>query len=252
MMPIGLISEIPPFSSMQIQHVEGGFLCVVPPSPPHAAKTSGDVAASLHLFLGEPEVSERSSATLSGGLDLTVPVKFVWPEHKCPQGSVFSASKIPRIDSERGNNQGFMLTYHAAAPGTAHQVVAFNRATLMDRLKLWLAYDPAPREGDAPTEIESVSSLLTLAGMRPNPDMDIRGDTVFLMEVMHCSQIDDYTGGTPYVAQSDDPRMRLGLADAEVLSYVVDELEGDMGGVFAARIEDGWLEFGPRVEGQDG
>lgn len=237
----GIVSPLPPFLSIQIQHVEGGFLCVNPPAPPVAAKLSNDVAVAMHLFLGQQEASEKSTATLSESLNLGAPIRFKWLPYRCPQGSVFSVSKIQRVDSSGGQDQGYMLTYHSATQDSARQVVAFNRATVMERLQSWTQYAP-DSDGQA-------STLLTLSGMRPNPDMDTTAEQVFTMTVLHASRIPGYTGGTPYVANSDDPRLSLGLADLELITYVVDELSGDLEGEFAARIEDSWLEFGPRTDG---
>lgn len=240
----GIVMHIPAGSSMQVQHVEGGFLCVIPPGAPIAAKESGDVAAFVHLFLGTNLDPEKSSVGESG-IDLSAPVLFEWPPYQCPQGSVFQATKIPRIDGRSGRNRGYMMTYHTAAPGSAHQVVAFERGSVMDHLKLWLL-------SGGPQEIESTSALITLAGMRPNPGMNLSDESVFMLTVTHASQLSDYTGVTPYVAVSDDPRLSIGVVDTDVLDFLVEELDGDMEGEFAARInEEGWLEFGPRVDEDD-
>lgn len=239
----GLVTHIPAGSSMQVQHVEGGFLCVIPPGAPIAAKLSGDVAAFTHLFLGTNIDPEQSSVGESG-IDLSVPVLFDWPLYQCPQGSVFQATKIPRIDGRTGRNRGYMVTYHTAALGSAHQVVAFERGSVMEHLKRWLL-------SGGSQEAESTSSLIALAGMRPNPYMNLSDERIFNMRVSHASQLDNYTGPTPYVAISDDPRMALGVVDISVLEFLVEELGGDMTGEFAARIDEGWLEFGPRLDGDD-
>ena len=238
---VGIISNVPPFSSMHVQHVIGGFLCVIPPGAPVVSKDSNGVATAVHLFLGQEEVSEESSAKPTAEM-----VKFEWPPATVPQGSVFNVSKVARVRNGRVQPQGgFMLTYHAAMQNTAFQAAAFNRATVMDKLREWITIRPP--QGP----VQAGRALVSLAGMRINPDMSTDDETVFVMRVAHASQVEDFSGGCPFVARSDDPRMSIGVADEEVVGYLAEELGPDLKGSFAVRVHEAFLEFGPRIEEEE-
>jgi len=235
---IEIVSSTPPFSSMHVQRIEGGFVCVVPPGTPLVARESSEVATAVHMFLGQPEPSDLSSAPqIKRGVD------YAWPEATVIQGSIFNISKVLRVKEGKLIQQGgFMLTYHKAVQGTQMQIAAFNRATVMDQLRQWIT-TPLPEEDAGPT-----SALLTLVGMRINPDMDEDGDTVFIMYVQHASQVEDFAGPCPFVARCMDPKMAIGIVDEEVVGYLAEELGSDPQGDFAVRVHDAFLEFGPRVE----
>jgi len=240
--PIGILSTTPPFSSMLVQHLESGFVCVVPPGSPLVARTSGEVATAVHLFLGQREVSELSSASQ----DAPLSVLYEWGDATVNRGAVFNVSKVARVKKGRLiPNGGFMLTYHMAEPGTQSQVAAFNRATVMDYLRRWIT-TPLPSE-----EVRCMAGLLTLAGMRPNPDMDEHGDTTFVMQVAHTSQVASFSGPCPFVARCEDPKMAIGIVDEEVVGYIAEELGEDLEGEFAVRVHEAFLEFGPRLEDDD-
>jgi hypothetical protein len=235
-----LLSATPPFSSVQVQRLESGFVCVVPPGPPLAAKESGDVALAMHIFLGAKDApSVRSSASWES-FDGAAEIRYEWPPATVPHGAVFQCSKITSIRNgvlkPRG---GYLVTHHVAQPGSVVQTSVFTRAAVMDRLRAWLL--PA-------TEDVEETRLISLAGMRPNPDMDVEGDDVFLAHVRHSSLVDDFNGPCPYVACSETPRLAVGVMDMDVVNYIVAELDNDMQGHFALRIHDRFLEFGPRVE----
>lgn len=241
-MNIGIISSTPPFSSMHVQHIEGGFVCMVPPGTPLVARDSNEVAAAVHGFLGQPEPSNLSSAP-----QIKLAVEYEWPEATVMQGSVFNISKVPRFKKgELIPQGGFLLTYHKALPETQAQIAAFNRATVMDQLRQWIT-TPLPEE----REVEPTSMLLALAGMRINPDMDKDDETVFIMQVSHASQIEDFSGPCPFVARCEDPCMAIGVVDEEVVGYIAEELGSDLEGKFVVRVHDQYLEFGPRIEGGD-
>lgn len=245
-MNVGIVSNTPPFSSMHVQHIEGGFVCVVPPGTPMVARESGDVATAVHRFLGQPDPSDLSSAS-----QVKLEVEYVWPEATVMQGSVFNISKVTRIKTGKlVHHGGFMLTYHKAAQGTQVQIAAFNRATVMDQLRQWIT-TPLPKEAAVAAVAEPTNALLTLVGMRINPDMDENGDTVFVMQVSHASQVEDFAGPCSFVARSEDPHMSIGVADEEVVGYLADELGSDLRGEFAVRVHEQYLEFGPRVYEDD-
>lgn len=235
---IGAVANVPPFSSLHVQRVEGGFVCLIPPGAPVVSKDSGGVATAAHIFLGQEDVSKESSAEKTRKIP-----KFGWPEATVPQGAVFCASKVGRVrDGRLQPHGGFILTFHTTLQNSACQVVAFNRATVMDQLKVWITIKP-PQE-----PVQDERALLTLTGMRINPDMRINDEAVFVGTVLHSSQIKEMTGGAPFVLRCEDPHMAVGIADEEVVGYLAEELGRDLKGNFAVRVHEAFLEFGPRVE----
>jgi hypothetical protein len=239
---IGILTNTPPFSSMMIQHIEGGFVCVVPPGSPLVARESCDVATAVHMFLGHTSPSELTDAP-----SLPDEVTYeTWEPATVMRGSIFNVSKVPRAKRGKLLSQGgYMVAYHTALAGTQTQLVAFNRATVMDRLRLWITTAP-PEE-----QVTDPSMLLALAGMRTNPEMDEDGETVFIMDVQHSSQVEDFSGPCPFVARCEDPVMAIGVMDEEVVGYLAEELGEDLRGDFAVRVHDQYLEFGPRVDDDD-
>jgi hypothetical protein len=224
---------------MHVQHIVDGFVCIIPPGAPVVARDSNGVATAVHLFLGKREVSDLSSAEKSDEV-----VEFNWPDATVAQGAVFNVSKVPRVRNgyvqPRG---GFMLTYHTTLPNSAVQAAEFNRAAVMDKLKTWITTG-SPIDD----EVQDHHALVTLAGMRINPEMSTDDETVFVMHVAHASQVEDFAGPCPFVARCTDPRMSIGVVDEDVVGYLAEELGRDLEGDFAVRVHEAFLEFGPRVE----
>lgn len=231
---IGIVTNTPPFSSMSVQRLEGGFACTTPPGAPVVARKSSDVAAIVRMFLSSEKLDELPD------------YEYKWPEATVPEGSVFNISKVPRVHKSKLIKQGgYLVAYHMASASSQTQFAAFNQATVMDRLQQWIV--TAPEE----ELVEDQSALLTLSGMRINPDMDAGGETVFIMVVQPAAQVEDFASQGVFVARCADPQMAIGIVDEEVVGYLAEELGEDFKGEFAARVHEQYLEFGPRKDVHD-
>jgi hypothetical protein len=237
----GLLGTVPPFSAMQIQRIDGGFICCVPPGPPVAAEDGNCAAGALFLWLAAYTEPEGKSSRASGVDQSTV--RFEWPEATCPEGSVFQVSKIRRAapDGDVLKRPGFFLTHHNTLQNSGRNVVVFSRPAVMERFKGWLAYV-------LPTEEEMIlqrgGGMLQLQGMRINARLEVADEGTFQLHVVASPG-----GPAPFVARKvDPPGFQLGLSDMAVVHYVAHCLGEDARGIFLSRVHEAFLEFGPLIE----
>ena len=236
------VQEPQPYSGINVQRVEGGFLCMVPPGPPVAAEDGNDAGGALFTWLGVASQPTGKSSVAADQLS----VGFDGPKATCPIGSVFQASKIKRVNDKGAITKrgAFFLTYHGAQPGTGQQVIVFSRPNVMEHFRKWLILE-TPAEG-------LQAGLLKIQGMRVNTAIEAATEGVFNLEIELATGVP--SSPAPYVARRIElPTFEVGVSDANIVHYIAACLGQDSTGVFLSRVHEAFLEFGPRVEdGDDG